>query len=241
MFSERREKSINLLDLLQIIKSRWMLILICSLLCGVVSGIITKVFIPETYQSETKIFGLNQQNDTEVTYTDYQSSSQFIKDYIEIVKSRTVMETVIKNLKLDESVDELNEMIDASVLSDTRIIKITVTALSPQEAQKIADEVSKTASKLIEEVMKIQAVNIIDKANLPEKASGPDLKINILLGLVVGFTLSAICVLLLNLLNDKINTAEEFKEYFDYPVLGSIPSDIAVKKSGSLRVILKGR
>lgn len=239
MLSEKREKSINLFELLRIIKNRLTFIIICSLLFGVISGVITQLFIPEKYQSETKIFGLNQQNDTEVTYTDYQSSSQFIKDYIEIVKSRTVMETVIKKLNLNESVDELNGMIDASVLSDTRIIKITVTAFSPGEAQQIANEVSISASELIEDVMKIQAVNMIDKANYPERASSPNIKINVLLGLAAGFILSSVFVLLIYLLDDKINTAEDFKEYFDYPVLGSIPSDTTAKRSGGTMGILK--
>lgn len=241
MLQGKQMRSVNLFELVQIIRNRIVIIAVCSLLCGVAAGVITHFFIPEKYQSETKIFGLNQQNASEVTYTDYQSSSQFIKDYIEIVKSRTVMETVIENLHLDESVEELSEMIDVAVLSDTRIIKITVTALSPKKARDIANEVSNAASRLIEDVMQIQAVNVIDQANLPEKASSPNLKINILLGLVAGFILSSIWFLMLYLMNDKINTAEDFKQYFDYPVLGAIPCDTLKKERRISAGGLKGK
>lgn len=61
------------------------------------------------YESVTKMYVLNKQDSTAVNSSDLQASAWLTKDYAEIIKSRTVTESVIKRLNLDMDHEELIE------------------------------------------------------------------------------------------------------------------------------------
>lgn len=228
---ERRERTIDLSELIQIFKTNLLIIICAGFVGGLALGTVTCFLIPPKYQSNTKSLVINQQDSNTLTYSDFQSSTQFIEDYKEVVQSRSVLQSVINNLQLTESLNELEDMMDVSIVNDTHHLKITVTADTPEKAQLIAEEITETASVMFGEVMKINAVNVIDHANLPERQSSPNLKINILLGVVTGLILCMLVVFTKKLLDDRIYTAEDFTSQFDYPILGSIPYNRKFNKS----------
>ena len=65
-------------------------------------------------------------------------------------------------------------MVSVSTPEDTRIIAITVTDTDPVRAMEIANAVREAASEHILNVMDIQAVNVVETANLPTGPSGPN-------------------------------------------------------------------
>ena len=72
-----------------------------------------------------KMYVLSKQDaNSAVTSSDLQAGSQLTKDYMELIKSRSVMEQVISQLQLDMSVDKLSGEITVSNTADTRILSI---------------------------------------------------------------------------------------------------------------------
>lgn len=215
----------DLSDLFEVIRKYIWIILFSGIVLGVLAGIGTELFMTPMYQSTTKSLVLNQQDRDSITYSDFQSSTQFIADYNEVVQSRTVIQSVIESLDLSESMDELDKMTDVVVINDTHLLKITVTADSPEKAQSIAEKITITAAEMFEEMMNTDAVTIIDHADLPVHSSSPNLRVNVLLGFLTGWCLSVLTIVTRDLLDDKINTSEDFKNSFDYPLIGLIPYD----------------
>lgn len=166
---------IDLKELLYTLLEKWKLIFLSALFCALVGMCISMFLMPEKFESKTSIYIYNQQ-DEGMTYSDLQTGSTLTKDYEVLIKGRTVLESVIEKLSLELSYKDLNSMISVSVPDSTRIVEITVETTDPYLSRDIADAVRETASKNIAEVMGIDAVNVVENANLPEKKSGPSVK-----------------------------------------------------------------
>ena len=115
---------------------------------------VTVFFITPKYTSTTSMYVLNRQAAESITNSDLQSSTYLTKDYIELIKSRTVVETVIADLNLDTTYENVLASMDVEAKSDTRIISISVTDADPYLARDIANAVRVAAAAQIQQVMK---------------------------------------------------------------------------------------
>lgn len=200
------------------------LIFLCAIAAGVIGFCISKFAITPLYQSSTQIYIMNEKDsNTALTYSDLQMGSQLTKDYAVLVKSRTVLEKVISNLQLEETHESLASRIEVSNVSDTRILRITVTDPDPLWAQSIADEVRSVASDHIMDVMGIEAVNIVDFADLPELPSSPSVKKWVAIAFVIGAFICIAVLLIRFLLDDTVKSSEDVEKYLGMSMLAMIP------------------
>ena len=230
---EEREIEIDLRDLfIGLMQNIWS-IMLSACIGALIAFLLCTMVISKKYVSTTKIYAINKQNEATLTYSDLQTGSQLSKDYAALVTSRTVTSKVIAQLDLQNTYpdmahitpDKLAKMISVDVQTDTRIIAISVTDTIPTRAQDIANAVRVAASEHIYNVMDIEAVNIVDYANLPEGAKSPNTKKSIVLGFMLGFILAAGIVILIRIMDDTIKTSDDVERYLGLSVLGSIPYD----------------
>lgn len=217
---------------LRIMANIWS-VLIAAVIGALVAYLVSKLVMTEKFDSTTKIYVLNQQDSTTLTYTDLQTGTQLTKDYAELVLSRTVTSKVIAQLDLQEKYedmrnltpDKLAGMISVNIQNDTRIISITVTDTSPTRAQDIANAVRVAASEHIYDVMDIEAVNVVDYANLAESPKSPNSIKNMIIGGMLGFMIAIVVIVIVYILDDTIKTPDDVEKYLGLSVLGSIPYD----------------
>ena len=169
------EMEINLGEILGLLLHRLWIIVLSAIVCGAVGFLYSFFLVTPQYQSTTKVYILNKQNSDTVTYSDVQLSSTLSKDYEQLVTSRYVIEGVISKLNLDETYDSLVGRVTATNENETRIIAITVTDTEPEQAQKIANAIRDLAAQHITQVMDIEAVNVVDNANLPDAPVSPSI------------------------------------------------------------------
>ena len=224
--STKRERGleVNVGELIFVLLRRWWIILLCGIVAATAFLIGTKVLITPKYQSVTKIFVLSQQDVNYLTSTDIQLSSYLTKDYAELIKSRTVAQEVIKRLDLNMSPDTLMSQVSVQTKSDTRIVTIIVLNEDPELAQELANVIREVSAKQIVDVMGVEAVNMVDEANLPVSPSSPNVSKNMLLGAAWGFLLAIAVILIRYLLNDTIKNDEDVEWYLNLNVLASIPN-----------------
>lgn len=200
----------------------WIIVLAGVLLAGLaVLG--TKLFVTPEYESVTKMYVLNKQDSTTVNSSDLQASAWLTKDYAEIIRSRTVTESVIERLNLNLDHEELIEKISVDTPADTRIVTISVLDESPYMAMRIADEVRDAAADQIQKVMATEAVNVVDRANLPDEQARPNLARNGILAGIFGILAAAAAVLVMHTANDTIKSREDVERYLNVGTLGIIP------------------
>lgn len=198
-------------------------IILTALAFAVLALAVTTFCMTPRYTSTTKMYVLNRQTNEGVTSSDLQSSTYLTKDYMEMIRSRTVIEAVIADLNLNSTYERVLGQIDVSAASDTRVIAISVTDKDPYEARDIANAVRNAAAAHIQSVMNTEAVTVVDEANIPTKKSSPSTIKNVEVAGGVGLFLAlAVCVVLY-LMNDKVTTAEDVERYLGLSVLASMP------------------
>lgn len=216
----------DLMEIMGLLWHRMWLIVICAFCAGAAGFLLSRFVVTDQYQSTTKVYILNRQNDDTLTYSDVQLGTQLTKDFPELIKSRYVVEQVIAECELPYDYEKLVRKIDVVTQSDTRIIAITVTDEDPQMAQLLADEIRKVASERIKSVMDIQAVNVVDEANLPDRPSSPSVSKWTVFGALIGAFLCIAVILIHFMLDDTIKTADDIEKYLGLSTLGMIPERV---------------
>ena len=211
------EVTIDLMELFSALWAKKTIIILSAVFMALVAFVGTKMFVTPKYTSVTKLFVMTKNDDTSAsaTYTDLQTGSMLTKDYMELVKSRPVLEKTISKLKLDVTPEELAGMITTETPTDTRIMSISVTDDDPKEAKQIADTLRKAVSVQITEIMNADSVNTVEEGNLPTSPSSPDVKKNMMLGALLGLVISMGFVVLIFILDDTVKTPDDVEKYLD--------------------------
>lgn len=236
---------IDLREIFGVLRKNLLIIFLSAALGGMLMFYIGTALISKTFESTTKIYVLNRQEAQTVTYNDLQTGTQLTKDYAELVTSRTVTTQVIANLDLQNSYEDMREitpdkladMITVEAKQDTRVIYITVKDKNPTRAQDIANAVRIAASGQIYNVMDIEAVNVVDYANLPEEPVSPNVKLLVIIGCVVCIVIAVAVSIIVYMLDDTIKTPDDVERYLALSVLASIPFDetLTSKRNGIRR------
>ena len=219
-----RGLEVNVGELIFVLLRKWWIILLCGIVAASAFFVVTKLLVSPKYQSVTKIFVLSQQDVNYLTSTDIQLSSYLTRDYAELIKSRTVALEVIDRLNLSMSPEALMSRVNVQIKSDTRIVTIIVENEDPALAQELANVIREVSAKQIVDVMGVEAVNMVDEANLPVAPSSPNVRNNILMGGAWGVLLAIAFILIRYLLNDTIKSDEDVERYLNLNVLASIPN-----------------
>lgn len=225
------EIEIDLLEICRVLIGKIPMMIAVGLLTALVAFAVTKFFIPPTYESSTRIYILNKQENASVTYSDLQMGTQLTKDYAELIKSRYVLEEVIEQLELDTNYQALKEKVEVTTPSDTRIISITVSDNNPAQAMHIANAIREAAAVHITNVMDIEAVNVAETAFMPTQKASPSVGKNTILGGAIGVFLVAAAAVVIYLMDDTIKTSEDVEKYLGLSTLALIPMNENEKKS----------
>lgn len=221
--NKNEEIEINLGEIFAVLLHKIWIIILAAVVCGAVAFFYSFFIITPQYESTTKVYILNKQSGTSVTYSDVQLSSTLSKDYEQLVTSRYVIEGVISKLNLDDTYESLSSRVSASNTDETRIIAITVTDPDPEQAQKIANAVRDLAAEHITQVMDIGAVNVVDNANLPDSPVSPSVPKWTLIGVAIGMIISIAVIVIQHLLDDSIKSSEDIEKYLGISTLALIP------------------
>ncbi len=217
------EMEIDLKALFLLLK-RKILIIIGAAAAGIVlmAGY-TLLLVTPQYSATSMLYVLT--TSTSITsLADIQLGTQLTSDYTILMKTHPVIDTVIANLGLNLSYQQLVDKVSISNPTDTRILKITVTDPVPETAQKIANELASVTVEQMAKVMKTDEPSVAEEAQLPKEPVSPSLKKNVMLGAFAGLVIAAGIIIVLYLLNDKIHTEEDIEKYLNITTLGVIPA-----------------
>lgn len=221
---------IDVIELFHVLLNKFWIILLTGMIAALAFVGGTILFITPQYQSTTKMYVLSKQDNNTITQQDMQTSLSLTKDYAELIKSRTVTEGVIAQLNLDLTHEQLLGKMSIDSATDTRILSITVTDPDPYEACKIANAIRDVAANHIKNVMDIDAVNVVETANIPDQKSSPSISKNGVIGGLLGVLLSVAIILIAYISNDTIKTQEDVERYLGLSMLGTIPLTAADRK-----------
>lgn len=223
MNDQNDEIEIDLWELLDLLLHKLWIIIPTAMVTFVIGFCIAMFAVTPMYQSTTGIYVMSRQNSDTLSVSDTQLSSQLTKDYEQLIQSRTVLESVIAQTGIDETYGGLKDRVAISNVKDTRIIYITVTDASPEMAKVLANAIREEGAKHIQAVTSVEAVNVVDEANLPTSPSSPSVAKWALIGGFIGAFVSMAVIVIRYLMDDTIKSSEDVEKYLGWSTLALIP------------------
>ena len=230
MEEEVKQTDIRLLDLWSILKKCWWLMLAVLVVISIVLYVVMNALYEPQYTANVGIWALKSngegQNNSNTTgsYYDMVIATQLVNDYKLLATNNEVLGRVIAANNWNLTIDDFSKMIKITHESNTRVLYLSVTTLSPESAKTAAESWAKIFCDYITELYGEEMVVTIGSAELPDKPSNP---ISILQILLIAFVAAVVVYgiyFVRFIMDDKINNDEDVKKYLDLNVLGAIPN-----------------
>lgn len=131
------------------------------------------------------------------------------------------MDEVSEGLKNKYSGSQLSSMTNVESTAQSQILKIKVVTHNEKDSKIIANEVADTFKKEIDNIMKVDNVSVLSKAENGVKIY-PKPVTNTLLGALIGLVIAIFIAVLRELFDKRIKNEEDVERVLDLPVLGAI-------------------
>lgn len=224
------------LDLKKVLNMFWnkrihiLIILVISLIFGFIYSY--KMVEPE-YRSETSLLlaqvessaqtSVEGQETSEITQTDITLNQKLVPTYSELIKSKNILREVISSLNLKENEDTLRRNITVTSIEDTELIQISVRNENAETAKNIANKIAEVFLNRVTEIYNIRNVHVIDAAETATSPYNINHLRDIVIFLIAGLAIAAMYVLIYNLFDTTIKTADDVEREINISVLASIP------------------
>ena len=216
------EEYIDLREIFFALLSSWRSIFLAVLLGAVVMGAFHVFLVKPSYRADAQIYITN--TDSVVSFSDLQLSSALTEDYSKIIKSRTVLKTVIDELGLDIDYKRLESLISVTNPSDTHIINIVVTCDDLALSRNIANALLNIGVDSIYQIVGSSEPTVIDysEADAVEDVS-PSLFFYLAIGALLGFLVMCAIIVFRVITNTTLKSEEDIMKYIQLPVLAAVP------------------
>jgi capsular exopolysaccharide synthesis family protein len=134
MENENDAPEIDLKRIFALLK-RWLWLMVLCLVLGAAAGFVISIRQTPAYQASTKVLVSRAEPNQTADVTADLTSVQLAQTYVELLKTGSVANTVVKRLGMGLSPAAIN----AFVLNNTQIIQIDVEDTNPQRAAQIAN------------------------------------------------------------------------------------------------------
>lgn len=223
-------EELDLKELFQIFWNKKIQIILIVAIFMVIGVIYSIGFVTPMYESYTTLLlvkgeseGAQQTTSDSITTTDLTLNSKLVSTYRELIRSKDVLRQVISNLNINVNEDDIRNNITVTSVEETELIEITVQNEDPTYAAKIANEIAKVFTEKVAELYKINNVHIIDEAEIENTPSNINHVKDVVIFAAIGLVIAVMYVLIANMLDTTIKSAEDVEKLFKVPVLANIP------------------
>jgi len=226
-------EQVDIKRMIEIVLERIVSIVIITIIFGMITFALSEFFITPKYESSITMYVNNRKStaeeisETKTLSSDIVASQQLVPTYIEMIKSNNVLQEVCDVVK-DKTgekftVGKIKRMLTVEAVSNTEIIRVSVRTTESVMAREIANTIASVAPDKIQKFIERSDVRIIDKAKLSTNPVSPNVRNNTILGALLGLVLSISFILLKELFDVRVKSADDLVARFGLPVLGTIP------------------
>ena len=216
-------QEIDLIDLFGYYMSRLWLLIAAVVIGAVIAGAYTHYMIPDRFTAVSRMYMISASSSSVVDLSDLNIGASLSNDYVELMKSRPIIEDVITELGLEYTYEQVLNMIRLDVVTNTRIIKISATSTDPEEAMNIANQMARIAKIRLPKIMDAPSPSIAEEAVLPTQKSSPSLSRNVMMGSMVLLFLVLAILTIQYLMDDTVQTSEDVEKEFGILPMTVIP------------------
>ena len=220
---DNEEMEIDLLELFSHYFDRIKWIAGGFFICALLAALITAFIIAPKYTATSKMYMVSSSSQSVVDLTDLNIGQTISSDYVELLKTRPIIESVIREQDLKYSYKELVGMINLSVVNNTRIIQIDATSTDKKEAMNIANALAEKGVSELPKLMETPEPHIAEYAIVPVNKSSPSLTKNTMIGGLLGLLIMLAIFTVEFMMDDTFKSAEDIEKVFGVMPLTVIP------------------
>ena len=223
-------EEINLKDFWNYYKGYLVIILLITIVGITTIFLYDKLLKKSLYSTSTTVVLVKDNSDQEtdtINQSDVILNQKLVSTYREIIKSRLVLNQVIDRLDLNDTMEDLSRKIAVESLSDTEILRITVTDEIPSSAANIANTIAEVFEKEIKQIYKINNVSVIDRAIVPTDPSNNKLFRDLVLTGLLCFIGASGIIFIIFYFDDTIRAVDEIDGEMGVPVIAKIFKDVS--------------
>lgn len=214
---------IGMVDLFKMIKKRWWVIVLLSLMGIALTTILTNyVLIPQYATTTQLLVSRKNANIQTIELGEIETNIQMINTYRDIIEDPVVIDKVITELGNTLSEVDLQKKVEIMTQDDSQIFGIKVTDTDPKRAAKIANLMAATFQENISGIINVENVAILSKAKANPDPVSPNLILNQVVGVLVGFLFGMILSIVLETSDKKIHDEKIITEKLGWVHLGNI-------------------
>lgn len=223
---QQGEREIDLRFIFEIIKKNIIPLVLVTVIAGAASFFGSMVFIQKQYEADAMLIVNNKRSDSTVVGSAEIIAAQNLAEvYSIIIKSDTVLQQVIDDLKLSMTYEQLKKSITVSAIDKTQVISIKMRSTDPEFAKEIIADVVKVAPPVIKEKVDAGSVNVISEARVSNNgnAVSPSLSKNAMFGALIGLVITLAIVFIKAFFRNTLKTENDITNTLGIPLLGIIP------------------
>ena len=213
-------EEIDLKELWEFLKKKFTLLMVIVIGVTLGGSIYALLFQKPLYSSYTSV--ILSGGETTITQTDLNMNKNLVPTYSEIVKSRKVLGQVINELNLEYSYDVLYRKVSVSSVTNTDIIKISVSDKDGVLAKNIANVTARVFTEEVINYYNMNNVNILDDAIVAEKPYNINIIKQLFIYIVIGSVLGFGLLFMLFYFDRTIKSVEQVEDKIKLPILGSV-------------------
>ncbi|EHQ9041280.1 TPA: YveK family protein [Enterococcus faecalis] len=226
----------NLKKTFLLLKSKLPFIVIVSCLLGLGTYMYTKKFVAPIYQAKTQLVGkYNKQSgggQNDLNEANYKLV--MVNTYKSIVKSNAILQPVKEKLSKENNIEigiaQLEDMVTVSQEENSQVFTIIINSKDPNLAGITANKIANVLQDNIMDILGGEnEISIISAARTAEKPISPNEKLNAMIGVIIGLTISSTYIFIKDTYNQAIDEDDQFDMQLGLVDLGSI-SFINLKK-----------
>ena len=211
-----------------ILKHVWILI-VCAVIGFIGMYYYTQYYLSDTYTAFATMYVING-NPNLVNYqyanaNDLNSAVQLLDTYMVVVRSSKVMDVVAERLS-DKypgiTAEYISSTLSMGSVAQTGVLRINCVTGNAQLSTDVCNAVVDVAPAEIIRVVSAGSIEVIDYAEPPVMPDDRSPKKKGIMGAMAGAVLAAGMLVLLFIMNHKVNEEEELTEAYTPPVLSSV-------------------
>lgn len=210
---------VTLADFFGMLRKHLRFVIALPLICMIVVGLVA-YFLPDEYTAEATMYVLSRddsEGSSAATQSDLSAAQMLSNDVATLITSDRVKADVAEELGLSD-LDSYD--LDVTSSTTSRVITLSVTGTDSQSVADVANAIVSDVSRVASEVMQVESVNVVDQAGVPESPSGPNRLLYTLIGLLVGFFVACIVVVLRESFDRRITSDTDIEQMLGVPVVG---------------------
>lgn len=216
--------NLSLKEVVELIYKRLKFIILLSFIGACLLFVFNKYIRKPIYSASVQLYVNPTDATSAANLNELNYAQKVVATYINFLRTRSFYMQVLDRTGLTYSAYQLRSMTHIEPVGDTEIFRISVFSHNASDSFDLVEAMQEIAPRLINSIKENSQISVVDPVIYIKEPSGPNIRLNTMMGAMVGFFLALAFVFLWEIIDVKVKSKEELEKKHNIPILGLIPN-----------------